>query len=43
MWGYHSDRLYKLQKKAMRLITVAPYNAHAEPIFKSLNILKAEQ
>ena len=24
----------------MRIITVAPYNAHAEPIFKSLNILK---
>ena len=40
IWGYHSDRLYKLQKKAMRIITVAPYNAHAEPIFKSLNILK---
>ena len=33
-------RLYKLQKKSMRIITVAPYNAHAEPIFKSLNILK---
>ena len=24
----------------MRIITIAPYNAHAEPIFKSLNILK---
>ena len=40
MWGYHSDRLYKLQKRAMRIITLAPYNAHSEPSFKSLNILK---
>ena len=40
MWGYHSDRLYKLQKRAMRIITLAPYNAHSEPLFKSLNILK---
>ena len=40
MWGYHSDRLYKLQKRAMKIITLAPYNAHSEPLFKSLNILK---
>ena len=39
IWGYHSDRLYKLQKRAMRIITLAPYNAHSEPLFKSLNIL----
>ena len=40
MWGYHSCRLYKLQKRAMRTITLAPYNAHSEPLFRSLNILK---
>ena len=39
MWSYHSDRLYKLQK-VMRIITLAPYNAHSEPLVKSLNILK---
>ena len=40
MWGYHSDRMYKLQERAMRIITLAPYNAHSEPLFKSLNVLK---
>ena len=40
MWGYHSDRLNELQKRAMRIITLAPYNTQSEPLFKSLNILK---
>ena len=40
MWSYHSDRLYKLQNRAMRIITLAPCNTHSEPLFKSLNILK---
>jgi hypothetical protein len=31
--------IFKLQKKAIRLITLSKYNAHTEPIFKKLNIL----
>ena len=40
MMGYHSDILYKLQKRAMIIMSLAPYNAHSEPLFKSFNILK---
>ena len=32
MWGYHSGRLYKLQKIAMRIINFAPYNAQFRPL-----------
>ena len=34
------NSIAKLQKRAIRYITHAPYNAHTENIFKSLNILK---
>ena len=39
-WGLHSGRLPKLQKRAVRIITVNKYNAHTEPILKSLGLLK---
>ena len=39
-WGYESESILKLQKKAVRIITSAKYNAHTEPIFKKLSILK---
>ena len=35
-------RIIKLQKKAIRIISHAQYNAHTDPIFKKLNILKLE-
>ena len=38
-WGYESESILKLQKKAVRIITSAKYNAHTEPIFKKLSIL----
>ena len=41
-WGYNSERIFKLQKKAVRLIILAKFNAHSEPIFKSLNLLKVQ-
>ena len=34
-----SDRIYKLQKKAVRLITHSAYNSHSSPLFARLNIL----
>jgi hypothetical protein len=40
LWGSNSGHLFKLQKKVMRIITLSSYNAHTEPIFKQLNILK---
>ena len=40
LWGGNSSYLHKLQKKAARTIVNAKYNAHTEPIFKYLHILK---
>jgi hypothetical protein len=39
-WGYQCDRIFKLQKKVVRIICVSKYNAHSDPLFKSLNLLK---
>ena len=39
-WGLKQNGLIKLQNKAVRIITNARFNAHADPIFKKLNILK---
>ena len=33
-WGYESNRLFKLQKSAIRKIANGYYNAHPEPLFK---------
>ena len=40
LWGHNCERILKLQKKIIRIITLSKYNAHTDPIFKSLNILK---
>ena len=40
VWGHKQHRLVKQQKKAVRVISKSKYNAHTEPIFKDLNMLK---
>ena len=40
LWGTNTKRILKLQKWAVRAITCSKYNAHTDPIFKKLNILK---
>lgn len=40
LWGWKSDGLARLQKKAIRVITNSRYNEHTEPLFKKLNLLK---
>ena len=42
VWGVELDRIYMLQKKAVRIVTGNDYIAHTEPIFKSLELLKVE-
>ncbi len=32
-WGYKCERIVKLQKKAVRIVSLSKYNAHTEPIF----------
>ena len=42
-WGFISDRLFELQKRAVRIITCSKYNAHTESLLKTLNLLKIEE
>ena len=35
-----SDKIYRLQKAAMRIMTFSEFRAHSEPLFKKLEILK---
>ena len=39
-WGYSCNRLEKLQKRLIRMITRSKYNAHTEPLLKQLELLK---
>ncbi len=34
--GHESNRILKLQKKAVRIISASKYNSHTEPLFKEL-------
>ena len=36
--NHHLENLFKLQKKAVRVITWSKWNSHSSPIFKQLNI-----
>ena len=46
VWGstYPSDlnRIFLLQKKVLRIISKSAFDAHTEPIFKQLKILKSQ-
>ena len=39
-WGFDLNRVTKLQKKSVRIICKSKYNAHTDPLFKRMNILK---
>ena len=41
-WGYDCHNIFKLQKKAIRIICNSRYNSHTDPLFKQLNLLKIE-
>ena len=41
-WGSCSERIFKLQKKAVRVITNSKYNSHTDALFKKLYILKIQ-
>ena len=40
VWGFNVPRLFKLQKKAVRVLSSSKYNAHTDPLFKQYGILK---
>ena len=39
-WGFNPNRLFNLQKKALRIICKSKYNAHTDPLFKQQKVLK---
>ena len=39
-WGFEWERLSKLQKRAIRIMTNSKYNAHTDLLFNSLKLLK---
>ena len=41
-WGFDTKNIFKIQKKAIRLICKAKYNSHTDPLFKQLNVLKVD-
>ena len=41
-WRFDYYRIEKLQKRFARIISSSKYNAHSEPLFKVLDILKIE-
>ena len=40
VWGYESNCIFKLQKMALRAMTSSKYNAHTNPLFKKMHLLK---
>ena len=42
VWGVDTNRIFKLKKKAVGIITGNYYIARSEPIFKSLELLKID-
>ena len=41
-WGFSCHKLFKSQKKAIRVICKSKYNAHTDKLFKQLKLLKIE-
>ena len=42
IWGHKSSKVFRLQKRAIQMLTLSRYNARTEPLFKRLNLLKVE-
>ena len=40
LWGYANKRIFKLLKKAVRIIYKKHRLSHTDPIFKNLNLLE---
>ncbi len=40
IWGFKCEKITKLQKNIVRILSLSTYNAHTEPLFKQLKLLK---
>ena len=41
-WGFKCSKLKIIQKKAIRIIACSKFNAHTDPLFKNMRLLKVE-
>ena len=41
-WGFKCNRIFTLQKRAIRITTKSKFNSHTEPLFQELSLLKVE-
>ena len=41
-WGFEWNRIFKLQKQALHIMTNSKYNTHTEQLFKELEMLKVK-
>ena len=41
-WGFENDNIFKLQKRAPRVMTSSRYNAHTGPLFIKMKLLKVK-
>ena len=39
LWGANYDKIFKLQKQAIRTISLNHFKAHTSPLFKSMHLL----
>ena len=39
LWGHNTEKIFKLQKRAVRIMTSSKYLSHTEPLFRTLNLL----
>ena len=42
LWGHNTERIFKLQKRAVRIMTLSKYLSHTEPLFRTLNLLNLD-
>ena len=42
LWGFNFERVLKIQKKIIRIISNSSFIAHCDPLFKELSILKVD-
>ena len=42
VWGYECKKIFKLQKKAVRILSKVHYLDHTDPLYKKENILKVD-
>ena len=42
VWGFQTHRIFTLQKKALRIITLSGYLSHTDALYKTNNLLKID-